>query len=299
MNVRSNLVDESSRPGLAALWMLGTIAAFTAMAVAGREIQTEMNTFELMMYRSLVGLVIIALVLRGRIFGAAVKPTRFKEHLRRNVIHFTAQNLWFYGIATIPLSQLVALEFTSPIWVALLSPLLLGEQMTRARAIAAVLGFIGVLIVAQPGVSPVGIGHGAGLMAAFGFALTTIFTKGISRTDSVICIVFWMTLMQGVFGFILAIPGGIPVPSPAMLPWIITVGISGLAAHYCLTSALRVAPATIVAPLDFLRLPLIAVVGMMIYAEPLMAAVFVGAALILAGNLISLRAESRRKNARA
>ena len=213
------------------------------------------------------------------------------QHIQRNIVHFFGQNLWFYGVAVIPLSQLVALEFTNPIWVALFAPLMLGEVLTRARILAAAIGFAGVLIVAQPGYAPVEWGHLAGLGAAIGFALNTIFTKRIMRHDTVLCVLFWMTLSQAAMALVLSLPGGIPIPSTPLWKWIAVVGVCGLTAHYCLTSALGAAPATLVAPMEFIRLPTVAIVGMVVYHEPLLTSVFIGAAVILAGNLLSVHAE--------
>lgn len=281
-----------SRPLNAALWMLGSVVSFAAMAIAGREIAAELNTFELMAYRSVIGFVVIVAVIAatGGNF-AQVRTTRPGLHVVRNIVHFAGQNLWFYGVAVIPLAQLVALEFTNPIWVALLAPFLLAERMTKWRLIAALLGFTGVLIVARPGVAPLEWGHAAGLGAALGFALNTIFTKQLSRTDSTLCVLFWMTLSQAVMGFLLALPGGVTMFSWEMSPWIAVVGFCGLSAHYCLTSALSNAPASVVAPMEFLRLPVIAVAGMMLYGEPLEAAVFAGGIVILIGNLLNVGAE--------
>ena len=269
------------------------------MAVAGRAIQTELNTFELMAYRSVVGFVLVCLVIAfSKYRFAQVKTTKAGTHVLRNLFHFTGQNLWFYGITVIPLAQLVALEFSSPIWVALLAPLMLGESMTRSKFIGAMIGFIGVLVVARPGIAPLELGHLAGLGASIGFAMNTLFTKKLMRTDTTLCVLFWMTASQAVMGFALAAPGGVTMFSLGMTPWIILVGVAGLSAHYCLTSALRHAPATIVAPMEFARLPLIAIVGMVVYGEPLELAVFVGAALILAGNLYNIIAQRRlRKTA--
>jgi drug/metabolite transporter (DMT)-like permease len=284
----------ASRPLLALAWMMGAVASFTAMAVAGREIQTEMNTFELMLYRSAIGFAIVAAVVaRSEAGFAQVRSTRPGLHLRRNVVHYAGQNLWFFAVASIPLGQLVALEFTNPIWVALIAPFMLGERLTRTRLLAALMGFAGVLVVAEPGRSAFEIGHAAALAAAVGFALNTLITKQIMRFDGVLCVLFWMTLTQTAFSLVLAMPGGIPLPSAATAPWLVIVGITGLTAHYSLTSALGHAPASIVAPMEFIRLPIVALVGMALYDEPLRLAVFAGAALIVAGNLVNLRAERR------
>ena len=283
-----------SRPLLAFAWMMGAVASFSAMAVAGRELQVEMNTFELMLYRSAIGFALVSLIIARRGGFAQVRTAHGGLHLRRNLVHYTGQNLWFFAVASIPLSQLVALEFTNPLWVALLAPLMLGESLTRARLIAALIGFCGVVIVAQPGREPLDIGHGAAALAAVCFALNTILTKRIMRHDGVLCVLFWMSLTQGLASLVLSLPGGVPVPSPHALPWILVVGVTGLSAHYSLTSALGHAPATIVAPMEFLRLPVVALLGMWLYAEPLRPAVLLGALVIIGANLVNLRAETRR-----
>jgi len=288
-----------SRPLLALAWMMVAIASFVLMAIAGRAIQVEMNTFELMLYRSAVGFAVVCAVIAASRRGFAQVKTRHPAlHAKRNLFHYAGQNLWFYAVAAIPLGQLAALEFTNPIWVALFAPAFLGERLTGARIAAAALGFVGVLIVARPGVSPLGPGHAAALLAAVAFALNTIFTRRIMAFDGVLCVLFWMTLSQGAMSLLLSLPGGLPLPSAAVAPWLLLVGLTGLTAHYALTSALGHAPAGVVAPMEFLRLPIIAFVGAWLYGEGLHVSVFLGAALILAGNLVSLRAETRRPHDR-
>lgn len=289
---------QSPSPSLfkAALWIGGAIVSFVSIAIAGREVQTELNTFELMGYRSVIGFVLVCVAIAMSRQGfAQVRTTKPGLHIARNIFHFTGQNLWFYGVMAIPLAQLVALEFTNPLWVALLAPLMLGESMTRSRLIGALIGFLGVLVVARPGIAPFEAGHFAGIGAALGFAMTTIFTKKLMRTDTTLCVLFWMMLSQAIMGFALAAPGGITVFSLHMAPWVVVVGVAGLTAHYSLTSALRYGPASVVAPMEFLRLPVIAVVGMILYGEPLEVAVFVGGAIILAGNLYNIASERRAR----
>lgn len=285
-----------SNPLRAGLWMLLAIAAFTAMAVAGREAAAELDTFELMFYRSIISFVLVmALLWRARGGLGQIRTSHPRLHVYRNVIHFTGQNAWFYGVAAIPFSQIVALEFTNPIWVAVLAPLLLAERMTAMRAFAALLGFAGVLIVARPGLAPIEWGHGAGLLAAFCFALNTIITRRILAHDTVLCVMFWMTVSQTFMGLAFALPGGIPWPSPVILFWVMVTGVCGLAAHFSLTTALGHAPASVVAPMEFGRLPVITAIGMIFYAEPLELAVLFGTVLIVAGNVINLRHERRQR----
>ena len=273
----------------AALWMTGAIVSFTAMAIAGRAVSFAHDTFEIMLFRSIVGIGIV--VGLGFATGALnqVRTDRLGLHAARNIAHFAGQNLWFYAITVIPLAQVFALEFTTPIWVILLSPLLLGERLTRVGMIAAAVGFAGVLIVARPGAATLNAGVVAAALCAVCFALTAIATRRLTRSQSTMCILFYLTTMQAMFGLVAAgFDGEIALPDARTAPWLVLIGCAGLLAHYCLTTALRIAPASTVMPLDFIRLPVIAIVGMTLYAEPLDPLVFVGAALIFAGNWFNI-----------
>ncbi len=279
----------------AALWMTGAIVSFTSMAVAGRAVSIELDTFELMTYRSLIGIVLVVTIASSLGTLNQIRMRRLGLHVVRNLFHFTGQNLWFFAIATIPLAQVFALEFTSPIWVALAAPLLLAERLTRMRMVAALLGFIGVLVVARPDVDGIGPGQIAAAAAAIGFAGSAVFTKILTRTESITCILFWLTVTQAIFGLVCAgFDGSIAVPSAAMVPWLVLIGCAGLSAHFCLTTALSMAPATLVIPMDFLRLPVIAVIGMLFYAEAFDVYVLIGAAIIFGANYLNIWVESRR-----
>ena len=278
----------------AALWMIGAIVSFTSMAIAGRAVSLELDTFEIMFFRSLTGIVIVLVV--ASVTGTLTQVNRKQLGLHgvRNLAHFTGQNLWFYALTVIPLAQVFALEFTTPIWVILLSPLLLGERMTAVGLLAAFLGFAGVMIVTQPGATEVSSGTIAAACAAIGFALTAIFTRRLTRTQTITCILFWLTIMQAVFGLVAAgYDGDIAWPSAQAAPWLILIGCAGLLAHYCLTTALSIAPATIVMPIDFARLPVIAVVGALVYSEPFDPFVILGAVVIFAANYINIRHAAR------
>ncbi|MGR3272608.1 DMT family transporter [Thalassococcus profundi] len=278
----------------ACLWMSGAIVSFTSMAIAGRAVSLDLDTFEIMMYRSLigVGIVIVAATLAGT--RHQITRRSLGTHAIRNLFHFTGQNLWFYAIAVIPLAQVFALEFTSPLWVMLLSPLILGERLTRTRAIAAVFGFIGILIVTRPSPETFHIGLVAAACAAIGFAGSAVFTRKLTRTETITCILFYLTVMQSVFGILCAgIDGDIALPSAANWPWIVLIACAGLVAHFCLTTALGLAPATVVMPIDFIRLPVIALVGWALYAEALDPLVLLGAAVIFGANYFNIWHETR------
>lgn len=283
----------SYNPGRAALWMLGAIAGMTSMAMAGRAVAGHHDTFEIMAWRSIVGLVLVVAGAAASGQLGAIRARNLGLHALRNIFHFAGQNLWFAALTMIPLAQVFALEFSSPILVALASPFLLAEVLTRRRLGAAAMGFAGVLIVANPwGSGGVGLGTIFAMLCAVGFAGSILFTKILTRVAPVVEILFWLTVFQFAFGLVLAIADGhIAWPTTRTLPWLVLIGVAGIGAHFCLTRALSLAPASIVAPIDFARLPLIAVVGALFYDEPLAAPIFLGGALILWANWINIRGE--------
>jgi drug/metabolite transporter (DMT)-like permease len=169
---------------------------------------------------------------------------------------------------------------------------LLSERITARSLLAAALGFAGILIVARPDFGRIDPGVAAAAASAVCFALTGILTKRLTRAETVVSILFWLTLMQFGMGLVTAFwDGEVAWPTARTLPWLVLVGFAGVLAHLCLTSALRLAPASVVMPIDFARLPLIALVGALFYAEPVEAEVMAGAVLILIGNWINLRGQ--------
>jgi drug/metabolite transporter (DMT)-like permease len=275
--------------------MSGAIVSFSSMAVAGRAISLELDTFEIMLFRSIVGFMVVLAVAGATGHLHEVRRRNLGLHALRNLCHFTGQNLWFFALTAIPLAQVFALEFTSPLWAILLSALLLGERITKARALAGVLGFIGILIVARPSADTLSVGQIAAAVAAIGFAGSAVFTRLLTRSETITCVLFYLTAMQAVMGLIAAgYDGDIALPSAGATPWLVLIALAGLLAHFCMTTALKLAPASVVMPVDFLRLPLIAVLGLLVYGEALDLWVLVGAAIIFTANSINIRAELSR-----
>ena len=279
----------------AALWMTAALLSFATMAVSGREAGRTMPVADLLVWRSGIGfcIVIVFLAFSARGF-AQVRTRRIGTHLTRNVGHFFGQYCWYTAVLTIPLAQLFALEFTSPVWVALVAPLLLGERFRPSGLTAIGLSFIGVLMVVgafgEGFFDGIGPGQVWGILCSFGFAVTILCTKRLTATESTLCIVFWLTLMQGPMGVVVG--GGLPMmpPDGVTALWLLALSIGGLTAHACVAQAFRYGDATVVAPMDFFRLPLIAAVGMVFYDEPLSWAVLAGGALIFLGNFLNTRA---------
>ena len=278
----------------ACIWMLGAVVSFSAMALAGRAVSVDLDTFVIMTYRSLVGVVVIATIIFASGGVRRIQTDRFGLHLIRKVCHFTGQNLWFYALTLIPLAQLFALEFTTPLWVLILSPLLLSERLTRVRILVALIGFLGVLIVTRPMMGSISAGTLTAASSAIFFAGSILFTRKLTADQTTLTILTWLVGLQAVFGIICAgIDGDIAAPSLAMTPFIIIIGFVGLLAHACLVQALSLAPVMLVVPIDFLRLPLIAVLAMILFGEHLDPWVFVGAAIIFGANYTNIWAETR------
>ena len=176
----------------------------------------------------------------------------------------------------------------------MLAPLFIGERLTRVRIATAVAGFVGILIVARPGVVAISPGVLAAILCAVGFAGSAVATRKLVGNASVTNILFWMVVMLAVCSAVIAgSDGKIAVPSWQTVDSLIVVSIAGVSAHYFLSSALSIAPAVVVMPMDFLRLPTIAVIGALFYGELLDPAVLIGAAIILAANFVNIRAETR------
>ena len=280
---------------VSALWMIGTLFSFAAMAVAARELSADFGTFQILAIRSFIGLVIISALL-SRSGWQQLSLKNVKIHIVRNLAHFCGQFGWFFAIGFIPLAAVFAIEFTVPIWTAIFAALLLGERVTVARVLAIALGIAGVLVILRPGASLMHPAAFAILAGALAYGLSHTLTKKLSGRDTSLCILFYMMLIQLPLGFIPASFDWV-APTAAHWPWLAVVGLTGLTAHYCMVRALVLSDATLVVPMDFLRLPLIALVGYAFYGEQLDGFLVAGAALILAGNLINLfwarRAEGR------
>jgi drug/metabolite transporter (DMT)-like permease len=274
------------------LWMLGAVFSFAAMAVSVRELGRHIGVFEILALRTAVTLLIVGTLLPAH--GLATLATRrFPLHAARALLHLAGQFCWMYAIGALALATVFAIEFTMPVWVALLAAAFLHEHLNRARIVQLVLGLAGVAIILRPGY---GTFHPAALVMLLGslfYASNMIFTKRLSATDTALAVTFWMSAVQLPVTLVAAIPTWVaPVLRDA--PWILVIGAGSFAAHYSMTRAMKLADATVVVPIDFIRLPLIAVVGAMFYAEPFDPMVIVGAAVIFAGTYYSLRYEARR-----
>ena len=278
------------------LWMVGALLSFSVMAVSIRELsRAGLSIFEILAIRSGVALLVLFVLLAVRPdLRLHARPRRMGLNLFRNTVHYASQFSWALSLTMLPLATVFALEFTMPAWTALLAIWFLHERMTPSRLGVVVFGLIGVLVILRPGIASFNPAAILVLLAAFGYAITMITTKKLTMTETTFGIVFWMAVIQ----FPLSLVGSDPTvffhfETRHILP-ALGVGTAGLTSHYCLSNAFRSGDATLVVPLDFMRIPLIAVVGWAFYGERLDIFVLLGALIIVSGVLWNLRSEVAR-----
>jgi drug/metabolite transporter (DMT)-like permease len=277
------------------LWMFGALLCFSAMAVSVRELSRALNLFEILAIRNAGGLLILggALLVRPSL-RHGLTSRHLPLHVVRNVVHFAGQYAWALALTLLPLATVFALEFTMPAWTVLLAVLWLGERLTPSRIGTVVLGFLGVLVILRPGLESFRPAALLVLAAAFGFAITLTITKKLTASVSTFAILFWMNVIQLPLGLAGSDLTQLANVHGAQYLAVLGLALAGTASHWCLSNAFRAGDAILVVPLDFLRIPLIAVVGWAFYGEALDAFVFAGAGLIVSGVLWNLVSEARR-----
>jgi drug/metabolite transporter (DMT)-like permease len=275
------------------LWMTGALLSFSTMAVSIRGLATTLHIPEILAIRNASGLaILLAIGLAKPDLLFAVNLRRARLQLSRNIIHFGAQYLWALSVTLLPLATVFALEFTMPAYAAILAVVFLGERITPGRIGVVVLGFLGVMVILRPGIASFNPAALLVLTAALGFAVSLIQTKALTTSETTYAIVLWMNAVQLPLALIGSNPENFLNLGLAQALPLLGVAIAGLASHFCLTQAFRFGDATVVVPLDFMRIPLIALVGWWLYGEALDAWVFAGAGLIVLGISWNLRAEA-------
>lgn len=275
----------------AVLWMLGTLLSFSLMAIAGKELSTTLSTFEILFFRSVVGVLLLCAIISHQGWGL-VRTCQFSGHVVRNIAHYGGQFGWFLGLAFLPLADVFAIEFTVPVWTVIFAVLILGERITKSKITAVVLGLVGMLVILRPGMGLVHPAAIAVLMSAACYGLAYIKTKSLVQNDSPLCILFYMTVIQLPLGLI---PVLFDFNVPSINEWLLVsiVAITALSAHYCIAKAMQLVDASVVVPMDFMRLPLIALIGFLLYSEPFDWVVLLGGCIMFVGNYINVQSEKR------
>lgn len=271
----------------AAGWMAGWLTLMVVIAVAGREASRELSVFQIMLLRSTLGMAMLWPLVRAAGGLAAMRTGRLPQHALRNAVHYAAQYGWFVALTLIPLAQVVSIEFTMPIWSAALAVAFLGERMSGRKWLAVLLGLVGVAVIVRPRTGELDLGQLIALASALGFAVSIVLVKSLTRTEAAVAISFWMLVVQSVIGLVPALVVW-QWPSSTAWGWVVVVAFCGTYSHYCFARAMHHADATVVVPMDFLRVPLTAAVGWLMYSERVDLFTALGVGLILAGNLLNL-----------
>lgn len=289
----------------AVAWTMLSVLSFTLTAWSGRECGKHMTAMNMVFWRNFLSLVILLVLLRWLgITLASLWPTRPWLHWGRALVHISGQWCWMSALLLIPLIELMALEFTFPLWVAVLAPLILGEQLTRTRAFAAAMGFIGVLtIILGPTLLSGGkvapsfnTGTMLALACALFFCFNMIGTRYLVRYDGPLTLLMFMVVNHTIMAFVLGF-STMRLPTGPLVWWVLLLGTSSLVAHFALARAVAYADAVVVATLDFVRIPLMVMLGVLAYNEQITAVALLGTLLVLGGNGVNIWAEHIKKKA--
>jgi len=248
------------------VWMLFGTFFFGLMIILVRRASADFNAVEITTWRALFGLVFMAPWLM-RASMARLRTPWMGRHLARNLLRFVGIALWYHAVASINLSEGMALQFTVPLFTMVLAMIFLKERTDAPRWIATFIGFTGVLIILRPGAIEISTAALATLVSAIFYAGSNVITKILSRDEPAERVVFYMNLMHVPMGLCAMAVFGWTAPGWWDLPWLAAVAVSATMAHYCLTQALREADASQVMPIDFLKLPWVAGLAWLMFGE--------------------------------
>ena len=286
-----------SMTATAVLLAIAATAMFSGMHALVRQLSGDLHPFEIAFFRSLFGL-LAALPIVYRLGRASLHSHNPKLVMIRGTLGAASLIIWFYGLSTVPLAEATAISFTSAIFGSIGAVLVLGERMRLRRSTAALLGFIGVLVILRPGAGVATFGALLVLLAAVLWGVNTVIVKNLARTDSSLSIVVWT-------GFTLSLMTLVPAlvvwrtPTATEFMWLALLGAFGAVGSLAWTQALKMVEATFIIPVDFTRLVWASVLGYFMFAEVPDVWTWVGSALIVGSTCyIALREAHLAREAR-
>lgn len=276
-----------------ALFMLAAILAFSVMDATIKWLAVTYPVMHIVFFRNFFAFIPIGLMLAARKDRLAALRTRnWKGHLVRAVLGLTSMILFFNAFALMPLAEVVAIAFSAPLFITALSMPLLGERVGPRRWSAVVVGFVGVLVILRPGTElfqPVAF---LPLTASLFLALAMLQVRLLTRTETNIALMTYMTLAGTLATAPFLLSGWV---QPAGVDWalIVGMGIIGGTAQYLLTQAFRKAPASLIAPLEYSGILWAGMLGYWLFGEVPDRWVFVGSAIVIASGLYILHRETK------
>ena len=253
---------------------------FVAVAVLVRHLGSDLPAVEAAFIRYVFGLLILIPVFL-RMQWRRVRGANLKFYALRGVAHGAAVMLWFFAMARIPISEVTAIGYTTPIFTVVGAVLIFGERIHMRRIVAIIIGFIGILIILRPGFTTIQIGSLAQLVAAPCFAISFLFAKKLTNTENSSDTL----VMLSIFCTLALMPGAIYVwrpPSVVDLGWLALIAFFATAGHYAITNSIANAPLTVTQPFSFLQLIWAIIFGYLIFDEVPDLWVCIGAAIIVA-----------------
>ncbi len=246
--------------------MFASTLIMVSMHGAVRHVGQELPTAEVVFFRNLFSLMaVLPVLIRSGGFNV-LKTSHPAMHLLRTTIGIMAMWAWFYGLAHVPVAHATALSFTNVMFGTLAAVVILGERLRLRRWSAVVLGFAGTLIILRPGYIEVTPGVLSILFSSMCWALALIIVKRISQWDSVVCIVSWNAILLTVFSLGPALYVW-QTPEAGQLGWLILIGTLATAGHLAMTTAFKLGDASVIFPVDFVRLIWASVIGYLAFSE--------------------------------
>lgn len=265
---------------LGCIWMLAGGLLFVAVTVLVRHLGSDMPAVEAAFIRYLVG-VLLLLPMIWRMRWRRISRASYKLYVLRGLLHGVAVMLWFYAMARIPLAEVTAIGFSTPVITALGAILIFREPVRIRRMLAIAAGFVGTLIILRPGFQVIEAGALAQFTAAFFFAGSFLLTKQMTQRESSGDIL----VMLSIFCTLALLPGAIyywRAPTPVEVAWLALVAVFATAGHYAITRAIAHAPLTVTQPLSFLQLVWAVLFGYLLFDEVPDVWVIVGAGVVVA-----------------
>lgn len=280
------------------LWMVAGGLLFVAVTVMVRLLGSDMPAVQAAFIRYLVGVILVLPMLwRMRSRGFGLGPGRIGRYALRGLVHGAAVLLWFFAMARIPLAEVTAIGFSTPVFTALGAILIFGEQVKLRRMLAILAGFVGTLLILRPGFHSIEAGSLAQLLAAFLFSGSYLLAKRMTQSESSADIL----VMLSVFCTLTLLPGALyywRTPTLLEVTWLAGVAVFATTGHYALTRAIATAPLTVTQPLSFMQLIWAILFGYWLFDEVPDSWVIVGALVIVASisYLAHREAQAARRN---
>ena len=276
---------------LAILWTLG----ISGMQACVRHISVEIHPLEVAFFRNIVALIVFMPWFLFRAGFGQLKTKRFDLHAARGLLHVSSMYAFFIALSFTPLNVVAAMSFSTPLFAALFAAVILAERMGLRRWIAILAGFAGALIILRPDIGDIDVGALIVLAGSAAWGLALIITKILSREDSPMTIVAYMSILITPVSVVPALFVW-QWPSAEQLVWLVAIGLFGVGANYAVVAALRIAPSTTVLPFDFLRLIWATSIGFVFFAEIPLATAWIGGVLVfMSTTYIGYRESQRRK----